>query len=95
LFFSANWRFFLPSPAEALDPFSARLPERIYRLSRALTRICRPSVRELDEHQFDALISASAPRQGRAREWRDVCAQHCADMIFPAGPVSYLLPKNE
>ena len=46
----------------------------------------------IDEHQFDALISAWAAREGRMRQWGDLCQPHSADMIFPAGPVSYLWP---
>ena len=55
-----------------------------------------PRVSEtIDEHQFDALISAWAARQGRACDWPDLCEPHSADMIFPAGPVSYLWPKDD
>jgi predicted nuclease with RNAse H fold len=54
-----------------------------------------PVGERIDEHQFDALISAWAARQGRARQRPDLCEPHSADMIFPAGPVSYLWPKRD
>jgi hypothetical protein len=51
-----------------------------------------PSPEKLDEHQFDALISAWVAREGHNRCWCDLCEPLSNDMIFPAGPVSYLWP---
>ncbi|MGO8614702.1 hypothetical protein ACC797_22850 [Rhizobium ruizarguesonis] len=48
-----------------------------------------------NEHEFDAIISAWAAREGVLNNWRDLCQPGCPDMIFPAGPVSYFWPADE
>jgi Protein of unknown function (DUF429) len=44
-----------------------------------------------DDHQFDALLSAWATREGYTQGWQDL-AEPRADHIFPAGKVNYLWP---
>ena len=46
-----------------------------------------------DDHQFDALLSAWATREGYTRGWQDL-AEPEADHIFPAGKVNYLWPPQ-
>lgn len=47
-----------------------------------------------NEHELDALISAWAAREGMANNWNDLCEPRTADMIFPAGSVSYFWPTR-
>ncbi|WP_027230699.1 DUF429 domain-containing protein [Phyllobacterium sp. UNC302MFCol5.2] len=47
-----------------------------------------------NEHELDALISAWAAREGMANKWNDLCLPRTADMIFPAGAVSYFWPTR-
>ncbi len=65
------------------------LPALEWFISRA--RLSTGDVR--NEHEFDALISAWAAREGMLNQWRDLCDPRTTDMIFPAGPVSYLWPR--
>ncbi|MCZ8547309.1 DUF429 domain-containing protein [Mesorhizobium qingshengii] len=48
-----------------------------------------------NEHELDALISAWAAKQGTLQQWSDLCEPRTQDMIFPAGPVSYLWPPAD
>jgi len=47
-----------------------------------------------NEHELDALISAWAAKEGTLQRWPDLCEPRTPDMIFPAGPVSYLWPPK-
>jgi hypothetical protein len=50
-------------------------------------------VDEVDnDHQFDALLSAWATREGYTQGWQDL-AEPKADHTFPAGKVNYLWPS--
>jgi hypothetical protein len=53
-----------------------------------------PTAEKMDEHQFDALVSAWAAREGPIRQWRDLCEPRSPDVIFPVGVVSYLWPVS-
>lgn len=44
-----------------------------------------------NDHEFDAVLSAWATRQGYANGWQDLAALE-ADSVFPAGEVNYLWP---
>jgi hypothetical protein len=46
-----------------------------------------------DDHQFDALLSAWATREGYAQGWQDL-AEPEGDHLFPAGKVNYLWPSQ-
>jgi hypothetical protein len=44
------------------------------------------------EHEFDAVLSGWATREGLAHGWIDIVGVG-ADLLFPAGPVRYLWPE--
>ncbi len=44
------------------------------------------------EHEFDAVLSAWATREGLVGGWIDIVGVG-ADLLFPAGPVRYLWPE--
>ena len=45
-----------------------------------------------NDHQFDALLSAWATREGYTQGWQEL-AEPRADHIFPAGEANYLWPS--
>ena len=45
------------------------------------------------EHEFDAVLSAWATREGLAGSWADIVGDD-ASLLFPAGPVRYLWPER-
>lgn len=47
----------------------------------------------LNEHEFDAAMSAWAARAGLFGDWDDL-VEAGADLLFPVGPVKYLWPKR-
>jgi hypothetical protein len=44
------------------------------------------------EHEFDAVLSAWATREGLVGGWKDIVGDNAA-LLFPAGPARYLWPE--
>jgi hypothetical protein len=53
------------------------------------------SLTDIDnDHEFDAVLSAWATREGYANHWQDL-AKRDANLIFPAGEVNYLWQPSQ